>query len=131
MKQQFCLSQLVYVEAATRTCLVKTVLLKISQISQETTWARVFFLNNVAGLRPVTLLKKRLWHRCLPVSFVTFLRAPISIEHFWWLLLPMANFKYFVAEYINNMSGHFWVILRLEYWAKFDFEKITSKFALH
>ena len=27
------------------------------------------FLNKVAGLRPVTLLKKRLRHRCFPVNF--------------------------------------------------------------
>ena len=26
--------------------------------------------------RPATLLKKRLWHRCFPVNFVTFLRTP-------------------------------------------------------
>ena len=28
------------------------------------------------GLRPATLLKKRLWHRCFPVNFVKFLRTP-------------------------------------------------------
>ena len=33
------------------------------------------FFNNVAGLRPATLLKKRLWHRCFPVNFAKFLRA--------------------------------------------------------
>ena len=27
------------------------------------------FFNKVAGLRPATLLKKRLWHRCFPVNF--------------------------------------------------------------
>ena len=27
------------------------------------------------GLRPVTLLKKRLWHRCFPVNFWKFLRT--------------------------------------------------------
>ena len=32
--------------------------------------------NKVAGLRPTTLLKKRLWRRCFPVSFVKFLRTP-------------------------------------------------------
>ena len=32
--------------------------------------------NKVAGLRPVTLLKKRLWHRCFPVNFSKFLRTP-------------------------------------------------------
>ena len=33
------------------------------------------FFNKVAGLRPATLLKKRLWHRCFPVNFVKFLRT--------------------------------------------------------
>ena len=30
--------------------------------------------NKVAGLRPVTLLNKRFWHRCFPRNFVKFLR---------------------------------------------------------
>ena len=34
------------------------------------------FLNKVAGLRPATLLKNNLWHRCFPVNFVKFLRTP-------------------------------------------------------
>ena len=34
------------------------------------------FFNKVAGLRPATLLKKRPWHRCFPVSFAKFLRTP-------------------------------------------------------
>ena len=29
------------------------------------------------NLRPATLLKKRLWHRCFPVNFVKFLRTPL------------------------------------------------------
>ena len=33
------------------------------------------FFNKVEGLRPVTLLKKRLWHRCFPVNFVNLLRT--------------------------------------------------------
>ena len=45
------------------------------------------FLNKIAGLRPATLLQKRLWHRCLSLNFVKFLRIPISTEHLWWLLL--------------------------------------------
>ena len=28
------------------------------------------------GLRPATLLKKRLWHRCFPTNLVKFLRTP-------------------------------------------------------
>ena len=31
--------------------------------------------NKVAGLRPATLLKKRLWNRCFPVNFAKFLRT--------------------------------------------------------
>ena len=34
------------------------------------------FFNKVAGLRPATLLKKRLWHRCFPEKFAKFLRTP-------------------------------------------------------
>ena len=34
------------------------------------------FFNKVTGLRPATLLKKRLWHRCFLVNFVKFLRTP-------------------------------------------------------
>ena len=41
--------------------------LKISQNSQENTCARVSFF--------ATLLKKRLWHKCFPVSFAKFSRA--------------------------------------------------------
>ena len=32
--------------------------------------------NKVAGLKPATLLKKRLCHRCFPVNFMKFLRTP-------------------------------------------------------
>ena len=33
------------------------------------------FFNKVAGLRPATLLKKRLWHRFFTVNFAEFLRV--------------------------------------------------------
>ena len=33
------------------------------------------FFNKVVCLRPATLLKKRLWHMCLPVNFAKFLRT--------------------------------------------------------
>ena len=45
------------------------------------------FINKIADLRPATLLKKRLWHRCFPVNFVKFLKTPFLIEHLRWLLL--------------------------------------------
>ena len=46
-----------------------------------------FFFNKVAGVRLVTLLKKRLWHRCFPVNFVKFLRTPFLQNTFGRLLL--------------------------------------------
>ena len=39
---------------------------------------QIFFFNKVAGLRPETLLTKRLWHRCFPVNFAKFLRHLFS-----------------------------------------------------
>ena len=33
--------------------------------------------NKVAGLRPATLLRKRLWHICFPANFAKFLRTPL------------------------------------------------------
>ena len=35
-------------------------------------------LNKFAGLRPATLLNKRLWHRCFPANFAKFLRTRFS-----------------------------------------------------
>ena len=48
---------------------------------------RTLFFNIVAGLRPATLLKVRLWHRCFPMNFAIFLRIPFLTEHLRWLLL--------------------------------------------
>ena len=47
------------------------------------------FSNKVAGLRPATLFKKRLWRRCFPVNFAKFLRAPFIVKHLRWLLLSL------------------------------------------
>ena len=39
------------------------------------------FVNKISGLRPATLLKKKLWHKSFPVNFMKFLRTPFFIEH--------------------------------------------------
>ena len=39
------------------------------------------------GMRPATLLKKRLWNRCFPVNFAKFLRTSFLKENVRWLLL--------------------------------------------
>ena len=45
------------------------------------------FFNKVPGLRPVTLLKKRLWHWCFPVKFAKFIGTPFLLNTFGRLLL--------------------------------------------
>ena len=47
------------------------------------------FFNEVAVLRPATLLKKRLWHSCFPVNFVKFQKTTFLQNTFVWLLLWM------------------------------------------
>ena len=60
----------IWFQAATRRTPWKKLLLKILR----KTPVRSLFFNKVAGPRPVTLLKKRLWHRCSPKSLLKFLR---------------------------------------------------------
>ena len=57
------------------------------------------FLNKVAGLRPATLLKKRLWPRCFPVNFTKFLRTPFSQNTSGRLLLWFKWFKFWFGTY--------------------------------
>ena len=45
------------------------------------------FFHKVAGLRPPTLLKKRLGHGCFSMNFAKLLRIPLFMEHLRWLLL--------------------------------------------
>ena len=58
--------------------------------------------NKVAGLRPVTLLKKSLRHSCLSVNFVKFLRIPFSTKHLWWLLLYVCKKRVFINSKITQ-----------------------------
>ena len=46
-----------------------------------------FLFNKVAGLKPETLLKKSLQHRCFPVEFAKFLRTSIMKNIFEGLFL--------------------------------------------
>ena len=68
--------------------------------------------NKVAGLRPATLLKKRLWHRCFPVNFAKFLRTPF-LQNTWRLLLTfpicMSILNYLfssLAEILKKKNGN-------------------------
>ena len=49
------------------------------------------------GLRPATLLRRRLWHRCVPVNIAKFIKTPSLTEHLRWLLLTsvLVSFRTF------------------------------------
>ena len=52
----------------------KGVLINFTKFTEKHPCKGLFF-NKVAGLRPATLLKKSLLHRCFPVNFANFLRT--------------------------------------------------------
>ena len=68
--------------------------------------------NKVTGLRPATLLKKRLWHRCFPVNFVKFLRTPFFIEHLWWLPLQFLRNLVETQKLCRTALINSWVIIK-------------------
>ena len=94
-----------------------------------------FFFNKVAALRPATLLKKRLWHRCFPVNYEKFLRTHFlqntiggcfllliyinySIVNFtsktiWGYMLLMISIHLFLSSYWIYLNSH--VLFYLEY----------------
>ena len=53
----------------------KGVLRNFAQFTGKHQCQTLFFIK-VAGLSPVTLIKKSLWHRCFPVNFAKFLGSP-------------------------------------------------------
>ena len=70
------------------------------------------FFNKVAALKPATLLKKRLWHRCFPVNFAKFLRIPFLKNTSGRLLLLLFSFdmnschnSFLRQEYVLMSSG--------------------------
>ena len=50
--------------------------------------------------RPVTLLKKRLWHRCFPVNYVKFLRTPFLQNTSGLLLLYRQKEMYYSINHV-------------------------------
>ena len=76
--------------------------------------------NEVAGLRPAILLKRRLWQRCFPVNFANFLRIPFLTEHLRWLLLKL------LISFLNSiktdeipyfMTMHLFIFLQYLYFS--------------
>ena len=70
-----------------QSCSIKKVVLEnFAKFTRKYLCLSVLF-NKVVGLTPATLLKKRLWHRCFPVSFAKLSRTlcyrPPPGDSFW------------------------------------------------
>ena len=81
-------------EAVAWRCSVGKVFLETLRKFTGKHMCQSFLFNKVAGLRPATLLKKRLWHRYFPVNFARFLRTPFFTEHLRWLPLKVLTEKH-------------------------------------
>ena len=68
----------------------KGVLRNLTIIHRKTPVQKSLF-NKVPGLRPATLLKRRLWHKCFLVNFVKSLRTLFYTEHLRWLFLRICE----------------------------------------
>ena len=80
----------IYRSSHQRCSMKKGVLRNFTKFTGKQLCQSLFF-NKVAGLRPATLLKKRLWHSCFPVNFVKFLRTPF-LQNTSGRLLPYISF---------------------------------------
>ena len=65
--------------------------------------SRSLFFSKVSGLRPSTLLKKRLRRRCFSMNFEKFLRTrffyrtpPVAVSEALSLLLALSKFSLFI-----------------------------------
>ena len=59
------------------------------------------FFNKVSGLRPGTLFKKILWHRCFPVNFAKFLRTSFLQNTCGRLLLKIVKVRHQIIFYLR------------------------------
>ena len=76
-----------------RRCFVRKGVFRNFAIFKGKHLYRSLFFNKVAGPRPATLLKKRLWHRCFPMNFAKFLRTP-----FLWSTSGVCFCKYSIIN---------------------------------
>ena len=118
VQEKKCLVDLTLREKSTRSEVFskKVVLRNFAKFTGKHLCQLLFF-NKVVGMRPATLLKKRLWHSCFPVNFTKFLRTPFLTEHLWWLLLERAcamlfRWLKFNLNLVRNFKPKWFVILK-------------------
>ena len=88
-------ARLVFIETVVQRCPVRKCVLR--------SFAKFTGKHLCQSLRPATLLKKRLWHKCFPVNFATFLRTYFLTEHLRWLLLSFSVSSYTcITTFLKN-----------------------------
>ena len=97
----------------------KGVLRNLTKFTRKHLCQSLFF-NKVAGLRPATLLKKRIWHRCFPVNFAKFLRIAFLQNTSGQLLLDLGTW---VRHFIFHNSKGLKFGRYLSYMVKIVFQK--------
>ena len=65
---------------------------------------KALLFNKVADLKPATILKKRLWHGCFPMSFAKFSRTPFLQNTSGRLLLSSDWIKSFSHSVSHKYS---------------------------
>ena len=98
-----------------RCFMKKGVLKNFAKFTEKHLYQSLLF-NKAANLRPATLVKKRLWHRCFLIDFAKFLRISFFIEQLWWLLQHnlmilfcfVATFPYHLKKLSHDLRMIFW-----------------------
>ena len=99
-----------------RCSVVLSVLKSFTKFTRKHLYQSLFF-NNIADIRPATLLKKKLRHRCFPVNFVKLLWSPflqntcgrlllfsfqVSGIYFWYVLRRLSDLFISPAANLNS-----------------------------
>ena len=109
-------SRMWIIRSSHQRCSIKQTALENFAIFTGKHLCRSLFFVKVASLRPETLFKKRLQHRCFLVNIKKFLRAPILKNIceccFWIVMFPRNHLHHF---WIHNFVLHIQRIIQKKY----------------
>ena len=79
--------------------------------------SQILFFNEVAGLKPTILLKKRFWHGTFPVNFAKFLKTTeILLGFFCWKTVHFYDHCSESPKKKNNTIKKFQIFIEYSYW---------------
>ena len=68
------------------------------------------FFNKVAGLKPVTLLKKRPWHRHFALNFAKFFKNTFFTEYLWTIAFAYHKNIHYHHHQLFSQKAHLWCL---------------------